>query len=158
MQLRDIESDKIRERYKIEKKQVEEEEEESEDEDDSFGPKKSKEEDTDDPVARKFLRLPLRQWRHARCSCSAIFFIYLLAQNNSNKIEIVTLLYGRLLLPGGVSPPVIFYHRNVCTLFLGRWVAKLVAPACYSDSLGSNPDISQKYKMGDISKGVANTL
>ncbi len=25
-------------------------------------------------------------------------------------------------------------------------------------SLRSNPDISQKYKMGDISKGVANTL
>jgi hypothetical protein len=24
--------------------------------------------------------------------------------------------------------------------------------------MGSNPDISQKYKMGDISKGVANTL
>jgi hypothetical protein len=23
---------------------------------------------------------------------------------------------------------------------------------------GSNPDISQKYKMGDISKGVVNTL
>ncbi len=24
--------------------------------------------------------------------------------------------------------------------------------------MGSNPDISQKYKMGDISKGLANTL
>jgi hypothetical protein len=23
------------------------------------------------------------------------------------------------------------------------------APACYSSTLGSNPDISQKYKMGD---------
>ncbi len=34
------------------------------------------------------------------------------------------------------------------------------ARACYGSSLGSNPDISQKYKMGDgdISKGVANTL
>jgi hypothetical protein len=32
------------------------------------------------------------------------------------------------------------------------------APACYSSSLWSNPDIPQKYKMGDISKGVANTL
>jgi hypothetical protein len=52
-QLRDIESDKIRERYKIEKKQVEEEEEESEDEGDSFGTKKTKEEETDDPVARE---------------------------------------------------------------------------------------------------------
>jgi hypothetical protein len=35
-------------------------------------------------------------------------------------------------------------------------VAKLVSPACYGSYLGSNPDISQKYKMGDISKGVAN--
>ncbi len=64
----------------------------------------------------------------------------------------------------------------------GRWVAKLVvrwvaklegdgwlswremggqvgsAPACYGNSLGSNPGISQKYNMGDISKGVAKTL
>jgi hypothetical protein len=31
------------------------------------------------------------------------------------------------------------------------------APACYGSSQGSNTDISQKYKMGDISKGVANT-
>jgi hypothetical protein len=37
---------------------------------------------------------------------------------------------------------------------IGRWAA-----ACYcSSSLGSNLDISQKYKIGDISKGVANTL
>jgi hypothetical protein len=42
---------------------------------------------------------------------------------------------------------------------LGRWVAKLVsAPAYYGSSLDSNPDNSQKYKMGDIRKGVANTL
>jgi hypothetical protein len=32
------------------------------------------------------------------------------------------------------------------------------APACYGSSMGSNPDITQKYKMGDISNGVANTL
>jgi hypothetical protein len=32
------------------------------------------------------------------------------------------------------------------------------APACYGSCLGSNPDIPQKYKMGDISKGVANAL
>jgi hypothetical protein len=32
------------------------------------------------------------------------------------------------------------------------------APACYGSSLGSNLDIYQKYKIGDISKGVANTL
>ncbi len=30
------------------------------------------------------------------------------------------------------------------------------APACYGSSLGSNSDIFQRYKMGDISKGVAN--
>jgi hypothetical protein len=28
----------------------------------------------------------------------------------------------------------------------------------YGSSLGSNPDISQKYKIGDKSKGVANTI
>ncbi len=32
------------------------------------------------------------------------------------------------------------------------------APACYGSSLGSNPDISRKYKMGNISKGLAKTL
>ncbi len=32
------------------------------------------------------------------------------------------------------------------------------APTCYGSSLGSNPDISQKYKMRDISKGVGNTF
>ncbi len=32
------------------------------------------------------------------------------------------------------------------------------APACYGSYQGSNPIISQKHKMGDISKGVANTL
>jgi hypothetical protein len=33
------------------------------------------------------------------------------------------------------------------------------APACYGSSLGSKSrDISQKYKIDDISKGVANTL
>jgi hypothetical protein len=39
----------------------------------------------------------------------------------------------------------------------GRRVAKCSAPAYYGSSLGSNPDVSQKYKMGDISEGVANT-
>jgi hypothetical protein len=29
---------------------------------------------------------------------------------------------------------------------------------CYASSLGSNPDVSQQYKMGDISERVANTL
>ena len=32
------------------------------------------------------------------------------------------------------------------------------APACYGSSLGSNPDISQKYYKGDIIKGVASTF
>jgi hypothetical protein len=32
------------------------------------------------------------------------------------------------------------------------------APACYGRSLGSNPDIFQKYEMGDINKAGANTL
>jgi hypothetical protein len=45
---------------------------------------------------------------------------------------------------------------------LGCWVAKIGrwmgAPACYGKPLGSNPAISKKYKMGDISKSVANTL
>ncbi len=31
-------------------------------------------------------------------------------------------------------------------------------PTSNGSSMGSNPDISQNYKMGDISKGVANTL
>jgi hypothetical protein len=44
--------------------QVEEEEEESEEEDDAFGPKKSKDVESDDPVARKFIFFPSRQWRH----------------------------------------------------------------------------------------------
>jgi hypothetical protein len=29
---------------------------------------------------------------------------------------------------------------------MGGWVGS--APACYGNSLGSNPDFSQKYKMG----------
>ncbi len=34
-------------------------------------------------------------------------------------------------------------------------MAKLVALlACYGSSLGSNPDIFQKHKMGNISKGA----
>jgi hypothetical protein len=37
------------------------------------------------------------------------------------------------------------------------------APACYGSSMGSNPDISQKYKRGDIgiayvAKKLANAL
>jgi hypothetical protein len=42
----------------------------------------------------------------------------------------------------------------------GIWMAKLVVRplATAALRLGSNADISQKYKMSDISKGVANTL
>jgi hypothetical protein len=32
------------------------------------------------------------------------------------------------------------------------------ASVCYGSYLNSNPDISQKYKIGDKSKGVANTF
>ncbi len=50
--------------------------------------------------------------------------------------------------------------------YKGRWVTKLremggkvgSTPACYGSYLVSNSDISRKYKMGDTSKGVANTL
>ncbi len=52
------------------------------------------------------------------------------------------------------------FDRYVCIVgltkgdtSLGRWVARLVA---LGSSLGSNQDISQKYKMGDISTGAAN--
>jgi hypothetical protein len=76
-QLRDIESDKIRERYKIEKKQVEEEEEESEDEGDSFGTKKTKEEETDDPVAREWrVLLDWYSWIGLREGPPSIFLLF----------------------------------------------------------------------------------
>jgi len=38
----------------------------------------------------------------------------------------------------------------------GKLLARLLATAALC--VGSNPDIAQKYKMGDISKVVANTL
>jgi hypothetical protein len=48
---------------------------------------------------------------------------------------------------------------------VAKLVARLLATVIlcrvlpyYGNSLDSNPDVSQKYKMGDISKGVANTL
>jgi hypothetical protein len=42
---------------------------------------------------------------------------------------------------------------------LGRWVANLVANLLATAALGGRiHDIAQNYKMGDISKGVANTL
>jgi hypothetical protein len=52
----------------------------------------------------------------------------------------------------------ILVYINRCKSQLGEGWLSGSAPACYGRSLGSNPDISQKYKMGDISKGVANTL
>jgi hypothetical protein len=43
---------------------------------------------------------------------------------------------------------------------VGRWVAKLVRYRTYllRQLYGFESKLSQKYKMGDISKGVANTL
>jgi hypothetical protein len=35
------------------------------------------------------------------------------------------------------------------------WLSWYSTSACYGSSLGSNLDIFQKYKMGDISEGVA---
>jgi hypothetical protein len=40
----------------------------------------------------------------------------------------------------------------------GRWVAKLVARLLDTAVLWVRPDISQKFKEGDINKGEANTL
>jgi hypothetical protein len=40
---------------------------------------------------------------------------------------------------------------------VAKFVARLLATAALY-SVGSNLDISQNYKMGDIRKGVANTL
>jgi hypothetical protein len=42
--------------------------------------------------------------------------------------------------------------------WLSREKGGQVGSALYSSSLGSNPGISQNYNMGDISKGVGNTL
>ncbi len=43
--------------------------------------------------------------------------------------------------------------KNQDNLVLWRLVAKLIyAPTCYCSSLGSNPDIPQKYKMGRQNK------
>jgi hypothetical protein len=58
------------------------------------------------------------------------------------------------------------FYLNFFILSLRRWVAnremvaKLFARlhACYGSFLGSKPDITQRYKMGDISKGLTNTL
>jgi hypothetical protein len=53
------------------------------------------------------------------------------------------------------------YHQMPGIQVISRQVGgyKLVAPqlGTYDSSLGSNPDTCQKYKMGDISKGLANT-
>ncbi len=46
-------------------------------------------------------------------------------------------------------------RKTVVTFFGDGWLSW--KGACLH-SLGSNPDISQKYTMGDISKGVTNTL
>jgi hypothetical protein len=43
-------------------------------------------------------------------------------------------------------------------LIFFREMAMLVARLLATAALGSDPDITQKYKMGHISKGVANKL
>jgi hypothetical protein len=54
----------------------------------------------------------------------------------------------------------IFKNPNCCNYENRERVAELVAraPACYGSSLGLNPDIFPKIIMGDVSKGVVNTL
>jgi hypothetical protein len=44
-------------------------------------------------------------------------------------------------------------------LIYGQCILRKIGgtPASYGRPLGSNPDISQKYKMGDIRKGVPDT-
>jgi hypothetical protein len=52
-----------------------------------------------------------------------------------------------------------YITQQLTSLIKGRWVAQLVARLhATGSSLGLNPDISQKYNMGDISTGVTNTL
>jgi hypothetical protein len=46
----------------------------------------------------------------------------------------------------------ICYTSSTINLNGDGWLQVGSAPACYGSSLGSNPDISQKYKMGDINK------
>jgi hypothetical protein len=62
----------------------------------------------------------------------------------------------------------VFGNKKNSQLFIGDgWLNREMggkvreigsAPACFSNSLGSNSNIFQKYKMGGITKGVANTL
>ena len=52
-----------------------------------------------------------------------------------------------------------FEPQRLKVIFLKGWVAKLVARLVVTaNSLGSNTDILQESQMGDISKGVVNTL
>jgi hypothetical protein len=51
-----------------------------------------------------------------------------------------------------------YVYKGICGRdgsFLGGWVAKLAELSVFESRV---PDISQKYKMGDISKAVVNTL
>jgi hypothetical protein len=63
-----------------------------------------------------------------------------------------------LFIPIHIQFDVFSFLGRICACLASnpaRWVVGL---SCYSSSLGSNPDIYQKYKMGVISKGVAFTL
>jgi hypothetical protein len=67
---------------------------------------------------------------------------------------------GTSLLLGGYRREMGWVLRGRWVVKLGRWVAKLVSRLLATAALcmGSNPDISQKYKINDLSKGLANTL
>jgi hypothetical protein len=59
-----------------------------------------------------------------------------------------------------LSLPLLSFQRRYITLastFAGLQFSKnyLINLFSYGSSLGSNPNISQKYKIGDMSKGVA---
>jgi hypothetical protein len=72
----------------------------------------------------------------------------------TNSSQSLSSIHFQLIYPevyGGKK-----YHTIWIRISLPNFLGS--APACYGSSLGSNPDSSQKYKMGDISKGLANTL
>jgi hypothetical protein len=54
--------------------------------------------------------------------------------------------------------PHIFLERKKTGKTCSIIMIKLFLTACYGSTLGSNPDIPQKSLMGDINKGVADTL
>ncbi len=54
---------------------------------------------------------------------------------------------------------VLMFESFLVSKEVGGWGGNVDSePTCYRSSLGSKPDIPKKTQMGDISKGVANTL